>query len=170
MFLDKIQKPSPHHGSRNGHRVRAVVVHIIGGKTGSMESCISWFQNPASKVSSHWGVDQEGRIYQFVSTERAAWANGRVDRPDWPLLVPGANPNWYTESIEHEGREDSPWTDAMYAASAALIAERLKANGLTPGDDTIVEHRRIFRGKSCPGHMVDMRKLRAMAAAIWRNL
>jgi hypothetical protein len=41
----------------------------------------------------------------------------------WGLLKPGANPNFHTCGIEHEGRPDDVWPDAQLPASAALILQ-----------------------------------------------
>jgi hypothetical protein len=40
------------------------------------ESCISFFLDPASFVSSHFLVGKGGRLYQFVSLEHRAWHAG----------------------------------------------------------------------------------------------
>ena len=40
------------------------------------ESCISFFLDPASFVSSHFLVGRDGRLFQFVSLEHRAWHAG----------------------------------------------------------------------------------------------
>ena len=72
--------------------------------SGTLIGTDSWFANPASKVSSHFGVGKNGEIHQYVKLENTAWANGVVKNPNWPLLQNGVNPNYYTVSIEHEGK------------------------------------------------------------------
>lgn len=52
----------------------AVVLHHTADDTD--ESCISFFLDPASFVSSHFLVGLDGRLYQFVSLEHRAWHAG----------------------------------------------------------------------------------------------
>ena len=37
----------------------------------------SWFQNPTSKVSAHYVVEQDGSVVQMVSEDDTAWHNGK---------------------------------------------------------------------------------------------
>jgi N-acetylmuramoyl-L-alanine amidase len=73
------------HGSpnywtgRNGQKVIAIVDHIMQA---TMESADSWFLNPASEVSAHFGVARDGRVYQWVRLSNSAWANGIMNKPD----------------------------------------------------------------------------------------
>lgn len=43
------------------------------------ETCISFFLDPASFVSSHFLVGRDGRLFQFVSLEHRAWHAGASD-------------------------------------------------------------------------------------------
>jgi N-acetylmuramoyl-L-alanine amidase len=68
-------RPSPHHSSRRGRRVAAIVYHYTAGPT--QAGTVSWFQNPQSRVSAHYVIGRNGRIVQMVRLNRAAWHAGR---------------------------------------------------------------------------------------------
>jgi beta-lactamase class A len=54
--------------------VSALILHHTSQATD--EECISLFQKPESRVSSHFLVGRDGRLYQFVSLEHRAWHAG----------------------------------------------------------------------------------------------
>jgi beta-lactamase class A len=54
--------------------VSALVLHHTALDTD--EECIALFQKPESKVSSHFLVGRDGRLWQFVSLEHRAWHAG----------------------------------------------------------------------------------------------
>lgn len=130
----------------------AIVDHISEGTLGSMES---WFRNPRSKVSAHYGVGIDGRIWQFVLDQDTAWHAGLRVRPTAPLVLerPDQNPNGYTIGIEHEGFADDDTPEAQIQASAELHAYLAETHGLALGSRTVIRHRDIRADKSCPGRL-----------------
>ncbi|MFF9794385.1 peptidoglycan-binding protein [Streptomyces bacillaris] len=83
-----------------------VVIHTTQG---SYAGSISWYQNPASKVSAHYTIrSSDGEVTQSVLEKDTAWHAGSV--------------NSSSVGIEHEGYVDNPawYTEAMYRSSAAL--------------------------------------------------
>jgi N-acetyl-anhydromuramyl-L-alanine amidase AmpD len=155
--------PTPNlTAGRQGRRPIATTIHVTEG---SRASVLSHFASAASKVSSHYLVCRNGAILQFVDEDDTAWANGRVARPTWSGLVNGVNPNLYTISIEHEARTGMErWPAAMLDASAQLIADIHQRWRLPISGDTVVEHRRIFADKSCPGTWIEVDLLRRWAS------
>jgi hypothetical protein len=73
------------------------------------------------------------------------------------------NPNLYTIGIEHEGSGESEWPDAMYDASAKLIADVCTRWSIPIDRAHIVGHREIYGRKTCPNDVVDLARLIAMA-------
>lgn len=54
--------------------VDTVILHHTAGPTTA--SCVDWFLNPESKVSSHYVVGPDGSIIQMVNTFYRAWHAG----------------------------------------------------------------------------------------------
>jgi N-acetylmuramoyl-L-alanine amidase len=68
-------RPSPNHSERkNGAMPDMIVLHYTG--TRDTETAIRHLCNPASEVSAHYVVLQDGRIIQLVSESRRAWHAG----------------------------------------------------------------------------------------------
>jgi N-acetyl-anhydromuramyl-L-alanine amidase AmpD len=87
--------------------VRRIVIHITDGGA-NINGTISWFQNPAARVSSHYIVGQDGEVVQMVRHNDVAWHAG--------------NANGDSIGIEHVAntRGLNP-TDIQYCSSAALV-------------------------------------------------
>jgi N-acetylmuramoyl-L-alanine amidase len=67
--------PSPNIEDRcSGWRADMIVLHYTG--MSSAEKAIDWLANPASKVSCHYVIDEEGRITQMVEESKRAWHAG----------------------------------------------------------------------------------------------
>ena len=147
--MNIIQKKSPNFWTgRKGYRPEGVVIHIMDG---TLVGTDSWFANPASLVSAHYGIGRTGEVHQYVKEEDTAWHAGRVDAPAWKLIKPNINPNLYTVGIEHEGKPDDVWTDAMKQSSAELIREICKRWQIPIDRIHIVGHFEIFSKKpNCP--------------------
>lgn len=67
-----IDKPSPNHSGIIDPRF--LVMHYTAGWTA--QSAVATFQNPASKVSAHVTIDQNGVVYQHVPFNVKAWHAG----------------------------------------------------------------------------------------------
>src|SRR5437870_2554952 len=103
------------------------------------EGAIRRFKEPASILSAHYVVGQDGRIAQLVSEDDTAYHAGKYDV------------NLRSIGIEHEAGPAMPPTDALYAASAQLhreIADR-HVLALEVGK-TVLPHHAIVPTE-CPG-------------------
>lgn len=118
--MNIIQKPSPNFGDRQGYKPKLIVIHIMDG---TLTGTDSWFANPASQVSSHYGVGFNAEVHQYVQEDKKAWTQGNVRKPTAKLLIPGVNPNLYCLSIENEGHDLSKAPQTQLNA----ICELLKA-------------------------------------------
>jgi N-acetylmuramoyl-L-alanine amidase len=143
-------------GRPNGFRPEAIVVHIMDGSFTAGESV---FLDPLAQKSAHYGISTSGEVHQYVDEIDTAFHAGIVVRPDWDLLKPGINPNFYTIGIEHAGRADDVWPDTQLATSAALIGQAAARWGIPVDDSHVVAHHRIRNSKSCPGNWLDLRSL-----------
>lgn len=145
-----------HYNGRSGQSIVAIVDHIM---VGTMESTRGWFNNPASEVSSTFGVAKDGRIHQYVALENGAWANGITEAVDvsidWLVnaVRTGVNPNNLTVSIEHEGSSGDVMPEAQYQASLALHRWLIDTYNIPVDRKHIIGHYQIMsRTKAnCPG-------------------
>ncbi len=72
--MNVIWRPSPNSDSREGCPVSMLVLHYTGMK--SAENALSRLCDPASSVSAHYVVDEDGGIYQLVKEQDRAWHAG----------------------------------------------------------------------------------------------
>jgi len=138
----------------------AIVNHIMAG---TMAGTLSWFQNKASQVSSHFGVGKNGQIHQYVRIENAAWTQGltteAIKTATHPLVRQmGVNPNLYCVSIEHEGY-DGELTEEQFWATCWLHkyiqheVERIWGHRIQLNPQYVLGHFQIDpkRKPNCPG-------------------
>lgn len=125
-----IQRPSPNYGYPGASPIwRAVTWHI---SQGSLESTLDWLCDPASDASAHYVIARDGEIYQLVDLENAAWAQGKVDKPDLgnPIVrqtvEAGVNPNLRSYSIECVGYSQYGHAGAL-TVDQALALQRVTA-------------------------------------------
>lgn len=103
-----------------------VIIHVTQG---SYAGSISWFQDPASEVSSHYVVrSSDGQITQMVRDSDTAYH--------------ARSANSSALGIEHEGFIDDPswFTDTMYRSSAALTAYLCDRYGIPKDRAHIIGH------------------------------
>jgi N-acetylmuramoyl-L-alanine amidase len=68
---------SPNHGPRRGHRApNCLILHYTGMPTG--EAALDLLVDPASEVSAHYLIWEDGRIDQLVAEDRRAWHAGKA--------------------------------------------------------------------------------------------
>jgi N-acetyl-anhydromuramyl-L-alanine amidase AmpD len=138
-------------GSGSGN-INRVVIHITDGGS-SIEGPISWFQNPASGVSAHYIVGQNGEVVQMVRDSDIAWHANSA--------------NGDSIGIEHcaraaraQGANDAGLlpTPLQYAASGALVRWLCETYSIPMDRDHILGHseadpRTTHRG--CPAAVWD---------------
>lgn len=159
--------PVPNHwNGRSGERITAIICHIMQG---SMESTDGWFHNPQADASSNYGVAKDGRIWQWVADEDAAWANGIVQKPDLSIpwlaecVVKNINPNDRTISIEHEGYSGQPMPEAQYQATLWLQKQLVAKYNIPVDHEHITGHFSIDNVDRhyCPGPTFPWQRLMA---------
>src|SRR5207248_4759152 len=75
---------------------RAVVIHIMGR---TLQETASYFHDPRTTASAHYGVGKNGEVHQYVEERDTAFHAGVVVNPTWRLLRKSINPNFYTIGI-----------------------------------------------------------------------
>lgn len=127
----------------------SIAIHIADG---SKESVIATFKDPTVQKSSHFLVNKDGSITQFVSTSKTAYCTGNIDNPINQLaLARTTNPNDWSLSIEHEGFGTTDITEAQYQTTAKLCKFLSLKWGIQLDRTHIFGHREIYSVKMCPG-------------------
>jgi hypothetical protein len=130
-----IRKPTPNQSSRNGVGIKRIVLHYT--TTRSDQSTISWFANPAARVSAHYLVSRDGTIYQFVSDGNKAWH--------------AAGQNSDTIGIENSAAPGDTLTPAQEAALVKLCRFLMAEYRIPPA--AVTAHRFLGQSTSCPGDL-----------------
>lgn len=121
---------------RDGNAVTLIVDHWT---VVMFEAAIRRFKDPASILSAHYVIGQDGRIAQLVSEDDTAYHAG-------VFAV-----NLRSIGIEHEAGPAMPPSDALYTASAQLHAEIASNHGLDLRvGSTVLPHHAIVPTE-CPG-------------------
>jgi hypothetical protein len=96
------------NGNYGSGAMMGVVMHTM---VGDLPGTTTWFNNPSSKVSAHFGIAQDGQILQYGPIGKSWCA--------WHAMA--ANLAWY--GIEHadNGNPANPLTEAQIVASAQLL-------------------------------------------------
>ena len=113
-------------------RTMAITTIVIHETAGTWFSAVNWFQNPRSRVSSHYLVKAwGGGILQFVAESDTAYQ------------ARAANP--YSIGIEHEfDPRHAVWhTDAQYRSSALLVCAIARRYGIPADRQHIIGHNEV---------------------------
>lgn len=136
---------------RGNAKPLAIVEHVMQG---TLEETAAIFDGKptndghAYKVSAHYGVARDGRVWQFVRDEDTAWANGVLSNPD-PALdwlqpnQPKFNANVVTLSVEYEGFTGEAFTEAQYEAALVLHHQLVERWQIPADANHIVGHDRL---------------------------
>jgi len=108
------------------------------------------------RVSAHALIRRDGEIVQYVPFGERAWHAGVSS---WRGR---SGCNDFSVGVELEGSDDTPYTDAQYAALAALAAALVATYG-TLSAEAIVGHSDVAPGrKTDPGPAFDWPRFRAL--------
>ena len=108
---------------------------------------IAWFLNPASRVSAHWVVGQDGCVTQMVSELDTAWHAGVVSSNS--VLAKEGNPNTFCIGIEFSRNDanDNLMPEVQITSGLNLVAD-IRARY---PDIVTYFHDEISIGRVCPG-------------------
>ncbi|NVJ22431.1 N-acetylmuramoyl-L-alanine amidase [Myxococcus sp. AM011] len=112
-----ISAPSPNSDSRNGADIDTIVLHHTASNDGKAD--LSWMRNPDSKVSAHYMVDRDGKIYQLVGDDKRAWHAGKSELHGVPTDV---NARSIGIEIVNDGSGKTAFTEAQYKALTQLTS------------------------------------------------
>lgn len=144
---------------RNGHQIKAIVLHKCeGGGTG----CLSWVCNPTAQVSYHFIILESGEMVQCVEIENTAWHAGKVSNPTAAVIHPQINPNLYTIGVSLAGTSDIRHTKNQMLALIGLLDYLKVKTGLELSEDTLIFHSEITDYKKDPGRFINKTNILAM--------
>jgi N-acetylmuramoyl-L-alanine amidase len=163
MALRIVQCPSPNHDARpDGAAIDILVLHYTGMKTA--EAALARLCDPKAKVSAHYTVDRDGRVYAHVPEERRAWHAGVS------FWAGERNVNARSIGIEivNPGHEFGyvPFTDAQIAAVIELSQGILARHPITPA--RVVAHSDVAPArKEDPGELFPWERLAENGVGLW---
>lgn len=142
--------PSPNIEDRKGCHPDLIVLHYTGMV--SAEKAIGWLANPASKVSCHYVVDEEGRITQMVEESKRAWHAG-VSRWSGNTDINSASIGIEIQNPGHDlGYPEFP--SGQMQAVAALCRDISRRRGVRP--ERVLAHSDVAPGRKIdPGEKFD---------------
>lgn len=135
---------------RGGKKPDVIVIHI---QEGTQAGTDSWFRNPASGVSAHYGVSKTGAVVQWVDDADTAYHAGKVTRPTAAIVKErsGTNPNSYSLGIECEGKAVDEPTRDLFNSLVELVQELAARHSIPLTRRHVIGHREIRADKTCPG-------------------
>ena len=159
--MNMIEAPSPNFDARTAPP-DILVLHYTGMKTG--EEAIERLRDPEARVSAHYVVEEDGRIFRLVPEERRAWHAGVS------FWKGERNINGVSIGIEivNPGHEFGyrPFPDAQIAAVIDLVADIRSRWQI--GDDRIVGHSDVAPGrKDDPGELFPWKRLAEAGHGLW---
>ncbi|WP_223632299.1 N-acetylmuramoyl-L-alanine amidase [Corallococcus sp. EGB] len=111
-----ISAPSPNSDSRDGADIDTIVLHHTGSNNGAGD--LAWMRNPDSKVSAHYMLDRDGKIYQLVGDTKRAWHAGKSELHGVPTDV---NARSIGIEMVNDGSGKTAFTEAQYKSLTKLV-------------------------------------------------
>ena len=163
MTANILDRPSPNHDPRaQGSRIDILVLHYTGMQTGA--AALDRLCDPAAKVSSHYLVEEDGRIYRLVDEARRARHAG----VSFWQGVSDVNSHSIGIEIVNPGHEWGyrPFPAAQMAAVRTLCQGILARHPIPP--DRVVGHSDVAPArKEDPGELFDWPGLATAGIGLW---
>jgi N-acetylmuramoyl-L-alanine amidase len=147
--MSLIAAPSPNFDQRPGPP-DMIVLHYTGMETG--EAALERLRDPEAKVSAHYMIETDGRVFQLVPEERRAWHAGvsfwKGDRD-----VNGASIGIELVNPGHElGYPDFPevQVEALIGLLDAIRSRWTVPNGRILGHSDVAPDRKVDPGEKFP--------------------
>ena len=157
-----IDTPSPNFDDRT-LPVTMLILHYTGMPDAA--SAIEWMTNPASKVSAHYCVTEDGQVIRMVDEDKRAWHAGLA----YWRGVTDVNSASVGIEIVNPGHEWGyrPFPEEQVSALIPLIAEIVKRYSITRGN--IVGHSDVAPArKQDPGELFPWHRLARLRLSLPR--
>lgn len=166
--LTIINTPSPNFDVRT-LPISYLVLHYTGMESG--EAALQRMCDAAAKVSAHYMVEEDGRIFRLVDEDKRAWHAGVSE---W---AGETNLNSASVGIEivngghdflNENNDLPPYPDVQINAVIALSKDIMKRHGI--GSQNVLGHSDIAPARKIdPGEHFPWAGLAAAGVGIWPN-
>lgn len=159
-----IWTPSPNFGERT-LPISMLVLHYTGMQDGA--SAIDWLANPASKVSAHYVVDEDGQLVHMVREEQRAQHAGLSH---WRGIT-DVNSASIGIEIVNPGHEWGyrPFPEEQMDTVTMLVAEIVRSYNIEPRN--VVGHSDVAPArKEDPGELFDWERLAKLGLAVVRPM
>ncbi|MBL8676581.1 MAG: N-acetylmuramoyl-L-alanine amidase [Alphaproteobacteria bacterium] len=160
-MLNVHKAPSPHFNER-ALPLDSIILHYTDMPT--TDEALAWLCHPTSQVSTHYLIDEKGKIYQLVEDEKRAWHAGEsfwqdcTDMNSCSLGIELSNPG--------HSHGYQPFPEAQINALLQLC-EQLRTRWDIP-KNRILGHSDIApRRKQDPGHLFPWKKLAREGLGLW---
>jgi N-acetylmuramoyl-L-alanine amidase len=153
---------SPNFDDRKGRQPDLLLLHYTGMVSGA--AALQRLCDPAAEVSSHYLIEEDGRVYALVDEEQRAWHAGRSR---W-AGEEGLNACSLGIEIVNPGHEFGyrPFPEAQVAAVVALCRDILARWSIPPwrvlGHSDVAPLR-----KADPGELFPWPRLAAAGIGLW---
>lgn len=148
-------RPSPNFDER---RPGFVVLHYTSGH--DVEHALATLTSPVRKVSAHYVIGREGKVYQLVDERARAWHAGRSS---WGGVL---DLNSSSIGIELDNDGESPYPDAQVASLLRLLADLTARLGIPPTH--VIGHSDVApRRKTDPGMLFPWKTLARAGFGLW---
>jgi N-acetylmuramoyl-L-alanine amidase len=159
--MNVIEAPSPNFGPRKAPPDK-IVLHYTGMPTG--QAALDRLRDPEAKVSAHYLVEEDGRIFTLVAEERRAWHAGVGSwRGDTDI-----NASSVGIEIVNPGHEFGyrPFPDAQIAAVIDLVGD-IRTRWMIE-DRNIIAHSDLApERKDDPGELFPWKRLAQAGHGLW---
>lgn len=157
------EAPSPNHDARPARTaVDILLLHYTGMKNGA--EALARLRDPAAKVSVHYLIEEDGRVFRLVDEARRAWHagvscwRGAADVNARSIGIELVNPG-HTCGYR-------PFPAAQMTALSALAKAILARHPIPPG--RVLGHSDVAPArKRDPGELFDWRALAAAGIGLW---
>lgn len=161
MAYRLVECPSPNHDARDAD-VDMLVLHYTGMKTA--DEALARLTDPAAKVSAHYTIGRDGRVYRHVPEDRRAWHAGVS------YWAGARNINSRSIGVElvNPGHEFGyiPFTDEQIAALIDIAQEIIARHAIPPA--RVVGHSDVAPArKEDPGELFPWKTLSEYGLGLW---
>ncbi len=156
-----IEAPSPNHDERR-RPVSIVVLHYTGMP--SAEGALAWLRDPASRVSCHYFIAEDGTTFRLVDEARRAWHAGAGS---WREVGEDVNSASVGIELANPGHEHGyrPFPDEQIAALVPLLRGIVARHGIDPAN--VIGHSDMApTRKADPGELFPWDRLAAEGLAV----